>query len=211
MIRKWTENEKEFLRKNYKDMPIQTIAKKLDRSFHAINTYACKLRLKRSEAYILKQKAELIRNSRKHQFKKGSIPHNLGVQMPLEIKEKIKHTFFPKGHIPHNSKPIGTERIDSEDYVVIKVAEPNVWKSKHVFEYEKVHGKVKKGFKVIFADGNKRNFDIDNLLCISGADLLKRNNPRCYPDELQELRLMLKKLNNKINRLTRHEKQYRRP
>jgi hypothetical protein len=72
-------------------------------------------------------------------------------------------------------KPVGTERIDA-GYVVIKTADPDVWKRKHAAIWETVNGEIPKGHVVIFADGNNRNFDIRNLLLVSRKELFVMNH-----------------------------------
>ena len=79
---------------------------------------------------------------------------------------------FKKGHIPANHKPVGSERVDAKDgYHLIKVAEPNVWRLKHVVLWEQHNGPVPKGFKVIFANQNRDDIRIENLLLASDAQM----------------------------------------
>lgn len=84
-------------------------------------------------------------------------------------------TQFKEGHRPHNYKPVGTERVNGEGYVDIKVADPNKWKSKHIIVWEEHNGPVPKGSVVIFGDGNRRNFDPDNLIMVSRKKLSTLN------------------------------------
>lgn len=46
----------------------------------------------------------LTEGIKKGAFKKGSEPHNKGIPMSPEQKEKVSSTFFKKGHTPHNKK-----------------------------------------------------------------------------------------------------------
>lgn len=69
--------------------------------------------------------------------------------------------------------PIGTERVSKDGYVVIKVRhEATVpmskdnWMLKHVWLYEQAYGELPDGHVVYFADGDRRNFDIDNLVAV---------------------------------------------
>lgn len=88
-------------------------------------------------------------------------------------KFKIKHTSkakttgLKKQRIPHNKKPVGSERRDSRwGYIIVKVAEPNKWEFKHKIVWEKKNGKVPKGHILRFLDNNPENCNIDNLICI---------------------------------------------
>lgn len=70
--------------------------------------------------------------------------------------------------------PVGTERARKDGYVFVKVAErPAVgatgdnWVLKHVQVWEQHHGReVDRGHVVMFADGDKLNFDVDNLVLV---------------------------------------------
>lgn len=68
--------------------------------------------------------------------------------------------------MPHNYIPVGSERINKDGYIEVKVADPKTWKQKHRLIYERVHGPIPKDCIVIFKDGDKTNFDINNLLLI---------------------------------------------
>lgn len=132
-------------------------------------------------------------------FKKGHIPANTGKKTPDEVKEKLKQNLFKKGNTPKNSVPIGTERISKRDYVQVKVTNGknvNNWVTKHQYIYEQHHGPVPKGYVVIFADGDRRNFDIDNLVMVSQKELFYLNKHHLiYNDcELTKTGLLIAKV-----------------
>ena len=84
--------------------------------------------------------------------------------------------YFKKGRIPQNHKPIGSERIENRDgYIKIKIGEPDKWELKHKFIYEKYYGEVKEDEVIMFLDGNKTNFNIENLYKVSRHQLLLLN------------------------------------
>ena len=69
--------------------------------------------------------------------------------------------------------PVGTERVSKDGYIVVKVREEATvpmskdnWKLKHVLVYEQAHGSVPDGCSVYFADGDRRNFDLGNLVAV---------------------------------------------
>lgn len=105
------------------------------------------------------------------QFKKGNVPFNKG----MKGTGGWKPTQFKKGNVPGNYRPVGSERINVEDYIEIKVADPKTWNYKHVFVWEEHNGLVPKGHVVIFGDRNRRNFDISNLILVSQKQLLILN------------------------------------
>lgn len=115
------------------------------------------------------------------QFKKGNVPANKGVKGV--IYEGCKKTWFKKGHAPINHREVGSERINIYGYTEIKVAEPNKWRLKHHVIYEKHNGPIPKGYNVIFGDRNPMNFDINNLILVSKAQLLKMNQHKLIKND----------------------------
>ena len=82
---------------------------------------------------------------------------------------------FKKGNPSPNKRKIGDERITRDGYTEVKIQEPNVWKLKHRIIYEKYYGPVPADHIILFADKNKQNFDINNLLLVSRNELMKIN------------------------------------
>ena len=77
---------------------------------------------------------------------------------------------FYKGHIPKNYNKIGTETTRNGDRVFIKVGNPSVYVEKKRYLYEKYKGKIPENYVVVFADGNKNNFNLDNLILMSKVE-----------------------------------------
>ena len=106
-------------------------------------------------------------------FKKGHVPYNKGMKrgsLPGQVA-----TQFKAGHMPHNHKPVGSERINFDGHLERKIAEPKTWRAVRVLNWEAVHSPVKKGYVVILKDGDKTNLDISNLLLVSRAELAVMN------------------------------------
>jgi hypothetical protein len=144
-----------------------------------------------------------IRSGRTGCFEKGHVPWTFG-KKGIHVSPQSE---FKKGHMPANTKPIGTERIDNKDgYIHVKIEEPNPYtksqtrfKQKHVVIWEREHGPVPKGFAVIFKDADKRNCVIENLELVSRAELLILNHYRYknMPPEIKPTLLTLAKLEAK--------------
>ena len=83
---------------------------------------------------------------------------------------------FSKGQTPHNKKPIGSEFVDERGYVHIKTGEPNTWEWKQRYIYRKYKGEIPEGYNIVFADGDKNNFDIDNLMLVADREKLVMNS-----------------------------------
>ena len=56
-----------------------------------------------------------IKNGLTGRFKKGQIPHNKGKKGVYA--KGCEKTWFATGHLPHNTKPIGYERISKDGYI----------------------------------------------------------------------------------------------
>jgi hypothetical protein len=113
-----------------------------------------------------------LNTGRTGKFEKGHVPANKGTK---GIYCGGKETQFKKGEKPHNYMPKGSERVKSDGYVYIKVAEPSKWRQKHLMVWEEHRGKIPARHRVIFGDGNKLNCCIDNLILVSMATLLELN------------------------------------
>jgi hypothetical protein len=103
-----------------------------------------------------------------------------------------------------------------------KVGLPGTWRQKHFVIWEAVNGPVPKSHIVIFADRNKINFEIDNLILVSKKELfymckheMLSSNPDLTKTNLLIVRHRLLII-DRVNRLTgkRHhysvEDKYRR-
>jgi hypothetical protein len=67
------------------------------------------------------------------------------------------------------SHPVGTER-ENRGYRLVKTASGK-WASKQSLIWEAANGPIPKGSRVIFADGNKSNLSLDNLMMVTQAEL----------------------------------------
>ena len=119
-------------------------------------------------------------------FEKGSIPKNKGKKqtefMSLEMIERTKLTRFKDGQRPQNTVPIGTVKELKDGYLWFKIDDKlkpkrkkDNWKPLHHFMYQFYHGPIPDGYDVMFLDGNKRNFDKDNLEIVTKAERLYLN------------------------------------
>lgn len=142
---KWTTEIIEWVKEHYNDDSYNRLAIKLNETFNV----------------------KVTSSSLEHKI------HRLGLK---KDKELIKYNVLPnrfsfqKGHIPASKKPLGYERTHPNGYIWIKVAEPDVFRAKHRVIYEQHHGPIPPGYKVTFVDGNKSNFDIDNLVLVTSAE-----------------------------------------
>lgn len=78
------------------------------------------------------------------------------------------------------SAPIGTIHRSGNNQLSIKVAQPKTWVPLHHYNYEKVHGPIPKGYVIRFLDGDTKNCDIDNLLCVPHSAHSVINKTSCF-------------------------------
>lgn len=120
-----------------------------------------------------------IKNNRNTKFKKGHVSWNKGMSYETErpelyikkVNELKRHNFYENTNfIP---RPLGTEVKKSNGRVYVKVGNKK-WKLKQRYLYEQAHNvKLRKDELIIFLDGNKDNFDIDNLLKVNTAVMFR--------------------------------------
>jgi hypothetical protein len=114
-----------------------------------------------------------LTNGRDGCFPPGHPPANKGVKGVHY--PGMEATQFKPGNRPHTWRPVGSERVDKDGYTWVKVTEPKVRRMKHVLVWEAAHGPVPRGHVVIFGDSDRQNFDLDNLLLVSRAQLALLN------------------------------------
>ena len=122
-------------------------------------------------------------------------------------------TSFKKGHKPKNWRPIGSERVDAEGYTLIKVSNEGckhkMWALKHRIVWEQHHKKkIPRGSVIIFADGDKSNLNIENLICVTRNELKVLNKCKLISSiaELTKTGLNIAKIRIKLAELRKEKK-----
>lgn len=171
---KLTPEIKEYILDNYNDFTYKELSKKINCAYN--------------RSVSVDQIGKLVR---KHGLKKTNVS-----------------SWFSSNNKPSNHVPIGHEYEASDGYVYIKVCESrqaNVRNQpKHKLLWEEHHNmKCPSEDIVIFADGNKRNFKIDNLVKVSRKNLAYLNKHKLYGynKELVETGKLLSELEYTINRI----------
>lgn len=135
-------------------------------------------------------------------FEKGCVSHNKGQKMSDEVYKAAEPTMFKPGSIPPNTLPVGTELELPDGYIWVKINDvPKAkkvvnWRQKHRLIWEQNFGEIPEGYLVIFKDGNRRNFELDNLECISKQVNLQlaRKHLRYEDAELTETGIVIAKV-----------------
>jgi hypothetical protein len=73
-------------------------------------------------------------------------------------------------------KPPGSEISTAQGYVYVKTVGGR-WRLKHRQIWEAAHGPIPKGRLVKFADGDRSNFSLDNLVLVSRSEIGRRLSP----------------------------------
>jgi len=107
-----------------------------------------------------------IKSGKTGWFEKGVAPWNSGTKGVM----KANKTSFKKGHTPEAYRPVGSERITPEGYTEIKTADPAKWRHKQRVIWEQHNGDIPEGYKIRFRDGDRANFDINNLFLVSNSE-----------------------------------------
>lgn len=169
MYIKWTEEMIEYVRELYPHYTNKEIAEMLKERY-GITVRPMSLR---NLHHKYKYEDKLVNVGC---FKKGQEAWNKDRPMSEETREKLKDTWFKEGNAPANTRPIGSMRENVDGYVVIKTKENGRWTLYQRNIYEQAHGiKLDKDDLVLFADGNTRNFDVDNLVRVTREELLYLN------------------------------------
>lgn len=163
-----------------------------------------KIKLSESQIKNFKHRYKIKSGTHGGRFLKGQEAHNKGQKVSKEVYEKMAPTMFKKGQMPHNHKPVGSERINVDGYVEVKTKEPKTWELKQRVVYrEHYKDEIGKDEVVIFLDGNRLNFNPENLRKINRAELVRYNQDHLYGDdpEMNEVALNIAKLKTKVGEL----------
>lgn len=183
---------RDFIQANYKGVGPKEMAELLNETFGTAYTHM------QMKGYYGRSKLD---SGVAGWFKPGFTPWNKGmkgVSYPGSIP-----TQFKKGTRSANWVPIGSERVNADGYVDIKVDDGKLqknWKGKHILIWEEHNGPVPPGHVIIFGDGNNRNFDPGNLLCVSRAQLVRLNQRGLIQNdaELTKAGIIIADISNKI-------------
>lgn len=201
MRHKWSEQEDKWLIKNVKGITLKELT----------NRYNKKFNMNLSESTIANRKNKLNLHSgiTGGQFQKGHVPQNKGKTwdeyMSKESQERSRKTTFKKGSIPPNHREIGSERLDSDGYILVKIQDGKGhknWILKHRLVWQSMYGNIPTGYKIMFADGNKQNCNIKNLILVSDAEELIMNQNKFVKDnsDLTKVGLNIARIINKVNK-----------
>lgn len=204
--------QKAYVQAHYATMTKREIAAHLGVCEKQVYNYGKRQNLK-TEKHVKveaarKQAEQAHPNAIATRFQKGIIPHNKGKKMPQWVVEKTAATQFRKGNEPHNTLYDGATSIRKDNrgvpYRFIRVKK-GVWITYKNYIWEQHHGPIPPKHKIVFINGDTLDERIENLACISFADMMKRNAIHNYPKPIKELLQVKKGFTRRLNKI---KKQY---
>ena len=175
-FRYWTEEEKEYLAEVVSGRGYQEITEMMIKKFNLNYT-------KTQVAGAIKRYG--LTTGRTGRFEKGHVPFNKGTKGLTGANK----TSFKKGNVPHTYLPIGSESVTRDGYTIVKVSNQGTrneqWRPKHRLIWEKHYGPVPDGHAVVFGDGDKTNFSLDNLILVSRSQLSVMNTKKLIQNDAE--------------------------
>jgi hypothetical protein len=182
---------------DYPHMPTKELSEKhgipLSTCYHIAANRNIRKTPERYAAMLKETNKNLLESGKVHRYKKGQPAWNKGQYMRLNPA-----TEFKKGQMPHNYKPVGSERITKDGYKERKVADPKKWKGVHIIVWEEHHGPVPPKHKIVFKTSDRLNCDITNLEMITYKEAMLRNTIQRYPQEIVQAIKTISKLKKTI-------------
>ncbi|MEK4715261.1 HNH endonuclease signature motif containing protein [Sporosarcina sp. FSL K6-5500] len=168
MVHRWTAEQRKFVKDNLTGM------KQKDTLVMFNEHFGTEIKINQLRAFVKNNGFTSGLNTR---FKKGQVPVNKGTQGLYNVGGNS--TSFKPGERAINYKPVGYERIDRDGYVLVKVQDDGPWhkrwRHKHKVMWEKECGPIPPGHVLLFADQNKQNLALDNLILITRKQLVTLN------------------------------------
>ncbi len=210
---RWTDEQVATLRQLYPTHTGQQIADVLGLQLKQVYSKAFGLGLKKPGDWIAERTRRLMADpnhpGRRTQWAPGHVPHNKG--KPHPAKGRSVKTQFKPGRVPHTWRPIGTERVSKEGYLQRKIADTGVTLRDYVPVHHlvwRMHGRtIPPQHALVFRDGDKRNFDINNLELVHRAELMRRNTVHRHGPEVARAYQLIGAVRRQINRRTRNDSQ----
>lgn len=194
-----TDEQKQFILNNYKSLSINEICEQANVKHFQVYTFLSRQGIKLSEhnpytdaeEQIIRDNFSTLSNDEIGLLinRTGESVHSKAQTLKLKrtraavekIRERIcSHTYFSKGHIPHNTKTDGeiTIRVfngKSQKHVRISMA---YWVPLQIFNWEQVNGSVPEGMVLRCISGDTLDCMPNNWELISRSEHLEKNAGR---------------------------------
>lgn len=134
----------------------------------------------------------------------GKFNTNFTPQQILGFKSRLKlKSGYDRSNWNPMHKSVGTETLIANGYIMVKVAEPNVWEYKHHRVWQQTNGSIPEGHFLIFLDNNQQNCKLENLALVdkSAHGYMFQNDYYTTDSDLTKVALGTSKLMAKIKDL----------
>lgn len=206
---KWTLAQDRRMVEAYPVTDTAELAGELGLSVTQLYHRADRLQIKKSAEFM----TELTRRAAENavnagtasRFKLGQTPWNKGI--PFSAKGRSAETQFKPKSLPHNHRPLGSERTSKEGYLQRKMTAtgypPRDWVPVHHLVWIDAGNDIPKGHRVVFRDGNKHNFELANLELVTVAEMMRRNSCHNYGPEVAAVIQLRGAITRQINKRER--------
>lgn len=202
----WTDDKIAILREFYPGQRTAEVAALLGCAINSVHHKAGKLGIKKTREAIAKQARQAMANpdhpARRSQFRKGAATWNKGLH--YQAGGRSVQTQFKAGRPAMNWLPIGSERIRSDGYHERKLTDTGVTRRDfvliHHIVWQESGREIPPGYRLVFKDGNKTNFALDNLELVSRADLMRRNSVHNLGPDVFAAKQLLGAITRQINK-----------
>lgn len=220
--RPWTPAEIADMRCLYPHTWPRDMVRHFGRTIENIHAAAARYRIKKDPAFVRETGRITAQDPRAiaKRFKKGQVPANKGLRRPGWFAGRMRETQFKKGNRPLNYLPIGTVMPNADGYLRVKISETSngkggsdkAWEFVHRRVWESAHGRIPKGHRIWWKDGNHLNCALENLELLTDQEHMARTTIHNLPPELKQVILLNGALKRRIARIEGNgEKQYLRP
>ena len=195
----WPKKAVAALTKRYPHEPTRAIAADLGMTITAVYQKARTLGLKKTDDYLNGPLSCRLRREDNPgmgtRFQPGQAPPNKGVK-GWQAGGRSVQTQFQKGGQPHNTKPIGSLRIDAQGMLQRKFrnakgSNSKRWRGVHELVWVEANGPVPAKHIVVFKPGMRTieldEITLDRVECITMAENMARNTVHNLPKPLAEL------------------------
>ncbi|MCL2168405.1 MAG: HNH endonuclease [Defluviitaleaceae bacterium] len=197
--RPYSDEQIEFLRENVKGVDYSTLAEMFNERFGMDGMDGMEgMDSTKSQVALIEGAANRTPVSHVTATQVGELCRAKGFSNGLDTRFQEKHT-INAGRKRANALPNGAEIINADGYTLLK--SNGVWRFKHITLWEQAHGRsVHEGHYIVFGDGNKGNFDKENLFCMTATQnaIRTRNGLQGATPELAAAGVALAKLYSQI-------------
>lgn len=153
----FTEEEKKWVQNNFDKYTFEELTKKFNIEF------GCEIK-SHSLSDLCSKRMKLKKTFNRGHYKKGG---NTNKNLPVGTERKTKNATYVKVH----------ERNEKSRNYKKSTGYRDGWIPKQQKIYEEAHGKIPDGHMVCFLDGDRDNYNLENLCCINRkiSAILSRN------------------------------------